>query len=138
MIEKHTKPDNAQRVYGQVLHWVSTLGIVFVILGFAIYIFELFPLKVPISDIAQNWHLGAEELNHTFHLPTGWTWVNDMLHGDVLSFASIVYLAGGTIICLVAVAVVFFREKNMIYTTIAVLQILVLVFAASGIIGSGH
>jgi len=138
MIEKHTKPDNAQRVYGQVLHWVSTLGIVFVILGFAIYIFELFPLKVPISDIAQNWHLGAEELNQKFHLPTGWAWVNDMLHGDVLSFASIVYLSGGTIICLAAVAVVFFREKNMIYTTIAVFQILVLVFAASGIIGSGH
>ncbi len=138
MIEKHSKPNEAQRVYGQVLHWVSTLGIVFVILGFASYILELLPLKVPIQDIAQNWHLGAEELNRQFNLPTGWSWVSDMLHGDILSFASVVYLSAGTIICLAAVTVVFIREKNTIYTTITVLQILVLVFAASGIIGSGH
>lgn len=138
MNNNHAHPNNAQLVYANVLHWASTLGIVFVVLGFAVYVFELLPLSVSIDDIAQSWHLSAAELNQQYHLPTGWAWVSDILKGDILSFASIVYLSGATIICLVAVAGVFFKEKNIIYTVIAVLQVLVLVFAASGVIGSGH
>lgn len=138
MNNNHAHPNNAQLVYARVLHWVSTLGIVFVVSGFAVYVFELLPHSVSIDDIARNWHLSAAELNRQFHLPTGWAWVSDILKGDVLSFASIAYLAAATIVCLVAVTGVFFDEKNVIYSIISILQILVLVFAASGIIGSGH
>lgn len=138
MNNNRAHPNKAQLVYAHVLHWASTLGIVFVVLGFTIYVFELLPLSVSIDDIAKNWHLSAAELNRQYHLPTGWAWVADILKGDILSFASIVYLSAATIFCLVAVAGVFLKEKNVIYTIIAILQILVLVFAASGIVGSGH
>ena len=138
MNNNHAHPNNAQLVYAHVLHWVSTLGIVLVVSGFAVYVFELLPLSVSIDDIAGNWHRSAAELNHQFHLPTGWVWVSDILKGDVLSFASVAYLAAATIVCLVAVTGVFFNEKNVIYSIISILQILVLVIAASGVIGSGH
>lgn len=138
MSENHAHPNKAQLVYAAVLHWVSTIGIVFVIAGFAAYVFGLLPATYPIEEIAGSWHLGSAELNHLYPQPTGWSWVSDILWGDVLSFSSIVYLSAATIVCLVAVAGVFISEKNGIYTGIAILQILVLLVAASGLIGSGH
>ncbi len=138
MNDNHAHPNNAQLVYAFVLHWVSTLGIFIVVAGFAVYVFELLPQSVAIDAVAKSWHLSAAELNQRYPLPTGWTWVSDILNGDILSFASIVYLSAATILCLLAVAWVFLKEKNGIYTVIALLQVLVLVFAASGIIGSGH
>ena len=138
MNNNHAHPTNSQLVYAHVLHWTSTFGIVFVAISFAIYVFELLPPSVPIEDIVQNWHLTAGELNQKFSLPTGWGWISDILKGDILSFASIVYISGATIICLAAVLGVFLKEKDMIYTTITILQILVLVIAASGFVGAGH
>jgi uncharacterized membrane protein len=41
-------------------------------------------------------------------------------------------------LCLVVIIPLFFREKDRIYTLIALLQVLVLVFAATGIISGGH
>ncbi len=138
MNNNRVHPDDSQLVYSRVLHWTSTFGIAFVAVAFAVYVFELLPLKVSIQDIVHNWHLGAGELNQTFKLPTGWGWISDILKGDILSFASIVYISGVTIICLAAVIAVFLEEKNMIYAIIAILQILVLVVAASGFVGAGH
>lgn len=124
--------------YAEILSWVSLLGMIFLGLGFFIYLMQMLPSTVSIQEISQHWHLKASDFTHQLHIPTGWAWIDHIFHGDILSYASIVFLSTGTIGCLAIVAVVFFREKNHIYTAIAIAQVLILLLAASGIVSSGH
>ncbi|NTV45032.1 MAG: hypothetical protein HGB11_00535 [Chlorobiales bacterium] len=48
------------------------------------------------------------------------------------------FLSTGTIGYLAIVAGVFFKEKDGIYTAISIAQVLILLLAASGIVGGGH
>ncbi len=127
------KTDKPQRVYAAVLAWVSICGLVILGLSYIVYLSHLIPLSVPIEAVADNWHLSAEELNAKLHLPQGWDWMADLLHGDIMSFASVIFLAGGTFACLAAVAVAFIRERDVAYSIIVLLQIGVLLAAAAGI-----
>jgi len=57
--------------------------------------------------------------------------------GDFLNFAGIAFLAGITIICFIRVIPIFFRKKDTIYGVFAIIEVLVLVLAASGVLKSG-
>lgn len=125
--------DRVQLVYAAVLDVVSHTGMVLIAVGFLAYVARLLPLTVSIEDIASHWHLRAGEMNRLLAVPSGWSWVQDPLHGDVLSFISIIFLSMAAMICLVAVIPVFFAEKNRTYALIALLQVLVLAAAVVGI-----
>ncbi|MCF8382254.1 MAG: DUF1634 domain-containing protein [Chlorobium sp.] len=125
--------DRVQLVYAAVLDVVSHTGMVLIAVGFLAYVARLLPLTVSIEDIASHWHLRAGEMNRLHAVPSGWSWVQDPLHGDVLSFISIIFLSMAAMICLVAVIPVFFAEKNRTYALIALLQVLVLAAAVVGI-----
>jgi len=130
--------DRVQMAYARVLSWTSTFGIIFIIAGYLIYVFQLLPFAVAPEAIAAQWHLRAAELHKAVPVPSGWDWIGQLGRGDVLSYASIVYLSSATIICLGAIIPVFIREKDHIYTTVTILQVLVLLFAATGVISGGH
>ena len=136
--EKNTdKIDQVQLVYARVLEMVSHVGMAFLALGYVVYVLQLLPLSVPIDAIAGNWHLKASEMQQKLHTPAGWSILSSsgaLFKGDVVSYLSIYYLAMATVVCLAFASVIFYREKNYLYTTIAVLQVLVLLVAASGLI----
>ncbi len=129
--------DNVQRVYAQILENVSHVGFALLIGGYFVYIFQLMPLSVPIDAIAQNWHLSAATMQQKLNTPSGWSFFGStslLMKGDVVSSLSIYYLATATIFCLLFAIPAYIREKNYIYTTISLFQIVVLLVAASGII----
>jgi uncharacterized membrane protein len=129
--------DEVQTVYAWVLEIVSHVGFAFLSVGYLVYVMQLLPLSVPIEAIAGNWHLKASEMQHKLNIPVGWSFLSSTAalgKGDVVSYLSIFYLAMATVICLVFAMVTFYREKNYLYTMIAVLQVVVLLFAASGLI----
>jgi hypothetical protein len=57
--------------------------------------------------------------------------------GDMLNFAPIAFLGAVTIFCYLAILPIFIRKKDTVYTLLAVLEVAVLVIAASGILGAG-
>jgi len=129
--------DKVQLVYAQVLETVSHVGIAFLVGGYFVYVLQLLPLSVPIDAIAANWHLKASEMQQKLHTPSGWSFLKStaaLLKGDVVSYLSIFYLAMATIACLAFATITFYREKNYVYTALAVLQVVVLLVAASGLI----
>ncbi|NTW57266.1 MAG: DUF1634 domain-containing protein [Chlorobiaceae bacterium] len=134
-IQKETRIDRVQLVYASVLDIVSHTGMVLVAAGFIAYVFRLFTPTVSIEEVAAHWHMRASEMQKVVHVPKGWSWVSDPLHGDVLSFVSIVFLSMAAMICLTSALAVFFQEKNRIYTIITFLQITVLAAAVAGIAG---
>ena len=133
--------DNVQLVYGRVLETVSHVGMAFLTAGYLVYVLQLLPPSVPIDAIAGNWHLKASELQQKLHTPSGWSFLSStaaLAHGDVVSYLSIYFLAMATIICLAFTIIIFYREKNYLYTTISVLQVLVLLIASAGVVSGGH
>lgn len=127
-----------QLTYANVLSWASTLGMIFVAAGYLVYVFQLLPSAVSPAEIAMNWHLRAAEFHNAVPVPSGWDWIAEWNRGDVLSYLSIIYLSSVTMLCLIVIVPLFIREKDRNYTLIALLQVLVLVFAATGIVSGGH
>ena len=127
-----------QLTYATVLSWTSTLGIIFVVAGYLVYVFQLLPSTVSPSEVAMHWHLRAAELHKIVPVPSGWDWIYQLGRGDVLSYASVVYLSSVTMLCLAVIIPLFLKEKDMIYAVMTLLQVLVLVFAAAGIVSGGH
>ncbi len=136
--KKSSAVDKVQLVYAQVLEIVSYAGFAFLAIGYVVYVLQLLPLSVPIDAIAANWHLKASDMQQKLHTPLGWSFSGGtpaaLLQGDIISYLSIFFLAMATIACLAFAAVTFYREKNYLYVTIAVLQVVVLLVAASGLI----
>ncbi len=127
-----------QLTYATVLSWTSTLGIIFVVAGYLVYVLQLLPSTVSPSEVAMHWHLRAAELHKIVPVPSGWDWIYQLGRGDVLSYASVVYLSSVTMLCLAVIIPLFLKEKDMIYSVMTLLQVLVLVFAAAGIVSGGH
>ena len=59
-------------------------------------------------------------------------------YGDFVNFIGIVILAGVTVPCYLAIIPMFVKKKDMIYALLALLEVIVLTAAASGIIVVGH
>jgi len=72
-------------------------------------------------------------------MEVGWAWFGKLQYGDMLNFVPIAFLSLLTIICYIALIPGLIRKKDVPYTVIALLEIIVLLVAASGILGtSGH
>lgn len=133
--------DRVQLAYAKTLDFVSHAVMLLMAIGYLVYMLQLLPLTVPVETVAGNWHLSAHDLQAKLHLASGWSCFMDlpaMLHGDAVSYASIVFLSMATILCLATAVAVFFSEGNKLFLTIATLQVVVLLVAASGIMTRGH
>jgi hypothetical protein len=122
------------------------LGLGLLLVTFALYLTGILQPGVPIEELPNYWTLSAHEyleaVNHEFlHRPdvvVGWGWTSLLGLGDYLNFVGIALLAAVTIVCYIGILPNLFRRKDWIYGTIAVLEILILVLAASGIVAVGH
>ncbi len=69
---------------------------------------------------------------------TGWGWLALLRHGDVLNLVGIALLATCSVPCLLRVAPIYARARDRAFVLLCLLEVVVLVVAASGIIGAGH
>ena len=138
MKEESIHADKVQLAYAGILGKATTLGIALIIAGYAIYVFQLIPLSVPIEHVADNWHLRAAEFHQQIDAPLGWSCFSAPGYGDTVSYITLIYLGSVTMLCLFVAGLAFLREKNGIYTAISFIQLLVLIFAAAGIVSGGH
>jgi hypothetical protein len=136
--DKNIRGSETQIRYAEVLHWIALIGLVLLLATFALYLSGLIPPLVEPSEVPAMWHLSAEEYAEANNIPTGWAWIREIIHGDVLSFASLVLLASGTIICFIITLFSFLKDKDWIYSGIIILEIFVLLLAASGLVAGGH
>ncbi len=123
-----------QLFYSTLLSRLTKLGFVLLLITFALYIFGILGNYVPRHLLPQYWgHPLFQYLNET-QVKTGWSWLRELHHGDFLNLLPIAFLASITIICLVTVTIRFFRNREPLQGIIAILEIIVLVVAASGLL----
>ncbi len=71
------------------------------------------------------------------HKFAGWSWLKMIGKGDFLNFLGIAFLSGVTIVCYLRIVPILFRKKDTVYGILALIEVLVLVLAASGLLKAG-
>ncbi len=125
-------------IYAKILKYGSMVGILAMLVTFAIYVAGILPAYVPPEKIPQLWHLTAHEFLQHIHLKSGWDWIHYLNYGDMLNYVGIIFLAGLTIIGYMAIIPLLFASGARAVGVIAVLEVLVLILAASGFLHAGH
>lgn len=131
------KPMAEQIVYADLLFKGAWFGIFLMIVTYAIYLSGVLDPHVALKTVVSNWDKGVDEYLHITHSPQGWGWVGLLGTGDFLNYLGLALLALMTIVCYFILMIGYSRRKDWIYCVFSALEILVLLTAASGILGSG-
>ena len=70
-------------------------------------------------------------------IQAGRAWLGNLKYGDMLNFLPIAFLSLLTIVCYLAIIPGLLRKKDTAYVVLAVVEVIVLAVAASGVLGSG-
>ncbi len=138
--------DADQLLYASILAKGMYLGLGLLILTFILYLTGFVQPGIPIEELPRLWtlpvHDYTEAVNHEFlHRPevvVGWGWVSLVGMSDFMNFIGIAVLSAVTIVCYLGILPGLSRKKDWIYASIAVLEVIVLVLAASGLVAVGH
>ncbi|MDR0239410.1 MAG: DUF1634 domain-containing protein [Deltaproteobacteria bacterium] len=130
-------PSKEQMAYADWLFYGCWIGLVVMLITYAVYVSGILIPHVPLERMSEYWNEPVSTYLAKAQAPIGWGWVALLGQGDFVNFVGVVFLAGLSIICYIRILPGLLAKKDMIYFTLAVLQVLVLVFAASGILGSG-
>jgi hypothetical protein len=131
------KASREQIIYANILVIGVWAGIFILVATYAIYLSGILPSHVEMSIIPTLWGKGVGEYLEITHSPHGWGWVSLLTKGDFLNYIGLALLALMTIVCYLVLVRGYIRQKNWLFTVIALLEIVVLSVAASGLLGSG-
>ena len=127
-----------QVLYAKILEKGMYLGLLVLFITYVLYVFGVFHPYIPLNKISSYWSMNVHEyLEHT-GIKAGWAWLGMLNYGDFLNYIGVVILAGVTILCYAAIIPTLLKNKDIIYAVIAVLEVIILGAAASGILAVGH
>ena len=130
-------PSKEQMAYADLLFYGCWAGLVVMLITYAAYVSGILPPHVPLERMPEYWSESVSAYLAKAQVPTGWGWLALLGQGDFVNFVGVVLLAGLSIVCYVRLLPGLLAKKDMIYFALALIQVLVLSFAASGIIGAG-
>ena len=137
MSSEKTKASEEQMAYAKVLNIGMWLGLAILVITFFVYLSGVMPTFVKIDDLPKYWTMRVHDFNVALNAPTGWGWAAFVGKGDYLNFVPIAILAGLTILCYLVILPILARKKDTPYVVIAIVEVLVLALAASGLLKVG-
>lgn len=138
-MESKIKATEEQRVYATLLDYGMKAGLLTLVVTFIIYLTGVMPPHIPVEELQKYWGHPVKEYLHETGIHPGWWWTTQLGKSDFLNFVGIAFLAGVTIVCYARIIPIFLAKKDRIYSVIAIVEVLVLTLAASGILrGGGH
>lgn len=124
--------------YATLLEWGTRVGLLALIISFAVYLFESLPPHVPLDRLPQVWGLPAKAFLEQTRTPTGWGWLALAIKGDMSNLIGIAMLAGCSLPPLLALIPFYWQRRDRAYAAMCAAIALVLVLAASGVLTGGH
>ena len=126
-----------QILYAKLLEIGMYMGLLILFITFALYAFGVMDPYIPLENISKYWTMNVNDYLHHTNIKAGWAWVGMLKYGDFINFVGIVILAGVTILCYAAIIPTLLKNKDRVYTVLALLEVIILTVAASGILGAG-
>lgn len=128
----------APRRYAICLLWGTRIGLALLVIAFIAYFAGFLAPHVPIERTAAMWGQPAAAMVQATGLQASWEWARHLGRSDMLALAAIALLASCSIPCVAAVIPVFARHRERVFVGICVLQVAVLLLAASGLLTAAH
>jgi hypothetical protein len=135
--ENSTKASPEQIRYANLLFNGCWGAIALLFLTYLLYVTGIIEAHVPMDKLPSYWSRSVQHYVEAADVPVGWGWVRLLGTGDFLNFLGIAMLAGLTIVGYLTLIPAYLRSKDLPFLTIVVLEILVLLMAASGLLGTG-
>ncbi len=136
-LKNDIKASPAQLRYADTLFYGALLGFVTMLITYALYVCGVLTPQIPLEEMPRLWSQSAAAYRAAGNIPQGWGWLALVGKGDMCNFIGIAFLAALTIICFVQLAIGLLRQKQWIMAIIAILEVLVLSLAASGVLVAG-
>jgi len=124
--------------YAQVLEKGMLIGLIVLSATFLVYVFGIVKPYIPYDQLPLYWSMNVHDYLHHARIEEGWNWVNMLRYSDFLNFVGIVMLAGTTVVCYVSIIPVYFKKKDTLYAIFSMLEVMILMLAASGLLTGGH
>ncbi len=127
-----------QLTYANILSTGRKFGLAGIGIAFFVYLSGILAPKVPLDRVPQYWQLSSSKYMKVAGITPGWSWLGMYQRGDMLNFFGVAILGAISIVCYLAILPKLLRKKDMTFAIIAIAEVLVLAFAASGIIHIGE
>ena len=126
-----------QILYARILEKGMYIGLLILLITFGIYAFGVMDPYIPLDKISEYWSMNVNDYLHHANIKAGWAWTGMLQYGDFINFIGIAILAGTTIFCYAAIVPTLLKNKDTVYAVLAILEVIILSVAASGILGVG-
>ena len=127
-----------QILYARILEKGMYIGLLILFITFGLYTFGIMDPYIPLDKISDYWHLNVHDYLEHAEIKDGWAWLGMLKYGDFINFIGVALLAGVTIICYAAIVPTLLKNKDTVYAILAVIEVIILSAAASGILAVGH
>lgn len=132
------KPElTEQLAYAHILDKGMKIGLLLLLITFVVYLTGVLSPYIPVNDLPKYWTMPVHKYLEQTGIHPGWAWLGMLGKGDFLNFVGIAFLAGVTAVCYLRIIPILFRKKDIAFAVIAILEVVVLVLAASGLLKSG-
>ena len=135
--EKSLQATPEQLLYASILEKGMFLGLLILLLTYAVYALGIATPYIPLNDIPKCWSMGVDQYLQTCKIEEGWAWLSMVHYGDFMNFIGIAMLAGVTIICFLAIVPILWKQNDKAYACLSLVEAIILAVAASGILGAG-
>lgn len=127
-----------QVLYARILEIGMYLGLLVLFVTFGLYAFGIVDPYIPLDKISDYWSMNVNDYLEHAEIKAGWAWLGMLKYGDFINFIGVAMLAGVTIICYAAIVPTLLKNNDKVYAILAVLEVIILSAAASGILAVGH
>jgi len=127
--------DRALReLYARWLDVATRAGFAISLCAFLVYAGGLLPAYVPLEELPRYWTLPVHRFIEVTGAPQGWAWLGELAYGDGLNLAAIALLGLVTPACYARLLPALIAGRDWLQAALALLQLVVLVAAASGLL----
>lgn len=127
-----------QLLYAKILERGMYLGLLVLFVTFGLYAFGILDPYIPLDKISDYWSMNVNDYLEHAEIKAGWAWLGMVKYGDFINFIGVAILAGVTIFCYAAIVPTLLKNNDKVYAILAVLEVIILSAAASGILAVGH
>jgi len=127
-----------QVVYANILWLGSIISIMAITVAYVLYVTGILSQYVEFDKIVELWGKKSHEFVEETNIPTGWDWIGLLGYGDFLNLLLLAILSFLTVVCYLAILPFLLAKKDLIYFVIALIEVVILILAASGLIVVGH
>ena len=132
------EPTPEQIRYAGFLEKGMYVGLACLFVTFGLYVFGVMGPYIPLEELPDHWSKNVHDYLADAKIEAGWSWVGMLRYGDFINFIGVAILAGVTVVCYLAIVPMLLKKKDTLYAVLALLEAVVLIAAASGIIAGGH